>query len=284
VTIAIAAVVNEGVVLASDSATTLLGAPVGGKRDVINVYESASKVFNLYKALPIGGYTFGAGNINDASISTLAKDFRSTLMAGKPIGPTRWQFKPKGYTIEEVAIAARQFLYEDRYLPVYGTGTDKPELGFNVAGYSSGSDHAEVWAIAVDSTGACAAPTPVRKANETGLAWAGQPEAISRLVIGIATGLPDSLAKIGVPAADVPAAIAVIKNDLEIPVVPPAMPIQDVIELARFLVHATVMFTKFAPGPSTVGGPIEIATITKHEGFKWVQRKHYYDATLNPGQ
>tara|TARA_Y100000296_G_C4993570_1_gene166619 strand:- start:257 stop:400 length:144 start_codon:yes stop_codon:yes gene_type:complete len=26
---------------------------------------------------------------------------------------------------------------------------------------------------------------------------------------------------------------------------------------------------------------IKEAAITKHEGFKWIQRKHYYDTNLN---
>ena len=30
-----------------------------------------------------------------------------------------------------------------------------------------------------------------------------------------------------------------------------------------------------------LGGPIEIATITKHEGFKWITRKHYYSPEFN---
>ncbi len=62
------------------------------------------------------------------------------------------------------------------------------------------------------------------------------------------------------------------------------MPIQDAIDLAEFLVSATIQFVRFTPGEPTVGGPIEIATITKHEGFKWVSRKHYYDTRFNPPQ
>jgi hypothetical protein len=31
----------------------------------------------------------------------------------------------------------------------------------------------------------------------------------------------------------------------------------------------------------TVGGPTEIAAITKHEGFKWVQRKHFFPRDVN---
>jgi hypothetical protein len=60
------------------------------------------------------------------------------------------------------------------------------------------------------------------------------------------------------------------------------MPIQDAIELAEFLVHTAIMFSRFTPGPQAVGGPIEIAAITKHEGFKWIRRKHYFHSEFNP--
>jgi len=47
------------------------------------------------------------------------------------------------------------------------------------------------------------------------------------------------------------------------------------------LVHAAIMYSRFLPGAQIVGGPIEIAAITKHEGFKWISRKHYYEGVLN---
>src|SRR3984893_10447664 len=50
-----------------------------------------------------------------------------------------------------------------------------------------------------------------------------------------------------------------------------AMPIQDAVDLARFLVEATISFVKFSVArPKTVGGPIGIAAITKHEGLSLV--------------
>ena len=61
----------------------------------------------------------------------------------------------------------------------------------------------------------------------------------------------------------------------------PPMPIQDAIDLAEFLVDLTTRYVRFKPGLPTVGGPIEIAAITKHEGFKWIQRKHYFSTKLN---
>jgi len=60
------------------------------------------------------------------------------------------------------------------------------------------------------------------------------------------------------------------------------MPVQDAIDLAQFLVTTTINFTKFLPGANTVGGAVDIATVTRHEGFKWIKRKLYYSAELNP--
>ena len=61
----------------------------------------------------------------------------------------------------------------------------------------------------------------------------------------------------------------------------PAMPIQDAIDVARFAVETATKFARYGLRPETVGGPTEIAVITKHEGFKWVARTHYYPAELN---
>jgi len=75
VTIAINLKVNDGVVLAADSATTF----VDQAGNVVKVYNHANKVFNLCKGLPIGAITWGSGSIGKASISTLAKDLRRRL-------------------------------------------------------------------------------------------------------------------------------------------------------------------------------------------------------------
>lgn len=59
-----------------------------------------------------------------------------------------------------------------------------------------------------------------------------------------------------------------------------AMPIRDAVDLARFLVETTIGFVKFSIArPKTVGGSITIAAITKHEGFRWVQRQNGFGAS-----
>lgn len=57
-TIAISIKVNDGVVLATDSASTITGQAPNGLIGVTHVYNNANKLFNLYKGLPVGAITW----------------------------------------------------------------------------------------------------------------------------------------------------------------------------------------------------------------------------------
>jgi hypothetical protein len=101
--------------------------------------------------------------------------------------------------------------------------------------------------------------------------------------MGFGTGLPQVLQQnLGVPVNQIPAAIQVIQQALGAQLAISAMPLKDAIDLAEFLADVAVKFSKFSPGANVVGGPIEIAAISKHEGFKWVKRKFYFDRNLTP--
>ncbi|GAA0568139.1 hypothetical protein GCM10009416_02730 [Craurococcus roseus] len=43
------------------------------------------------------------------------------------------------------------------------------------------------------------------------------------------------------------------------------------------------MKRRFSTEKETVAVPIDVAIISKTEGFVWVKRKHYFDKELNPG-
>lgn len=279
-TIAISLKVHDGVVLAADSASTLFGPDLSGNIVVVNVYNTASKVFNLYKGLPIGCITWGSGSIGHASISTLVKDLRKRFM-GKDLKHPDWEINHDKYTIEEIAKNTRKFFFEELYVPQFKDAQQKPVLGFIVAGYSAGEDLAEEWRIRIEK-GDCSEPELIRPKNVTGITWSGEPEAITRIVFGHGTVLPQVLKELGVPEEQIGPAMKQIQARLLVPLAPAPMPIQDAIDLAIFLVDATIMFSRFAPGAPTVGGPVEVAAITKHEGFKWVRRKLYFDPAYNP--
>lgn len=285
-TIALLIKVNDGIVLASDSATTLLMAGPDGNDAVGNTYNNANKVFNLHKGVPVGAMTWGLGNIGPASIATLAKDLRRRFQGQDGHHP-HWAIDPENYAMSDLAASAATFLNEGRYEDVaaeaVAAGRQPPGLGFLVAGYSSETD--QPTAHVIQFTGQ---NTPVAEEvlpdDSGGASWWGQPEAISRLLTGMSMGAPEALANLGLGLdfSQAQQVVAGMVAQLNPQMVPAAMPIQDAIDLAEFLVHATIQYVRFSPGPPTVGGPIEIATITKHEGFKWVRRKHFFDARLNP--
>ena len=54
-TVGLSLKVHDGLVLAADSAQSMIGLDANGRSTVFNVYNNANKVFNLYKGLPIGG-------------------------------------------------------------------------------------------------------------------------------------------------------------------------------------------------------------------------------------
>jgi hypothetical protein len=281
VTIAISIKINDGLVLASDSASTVLGAAPNGELQVINVYNNAIKVFNLRKGLPIGAITWGAGSIGQASISTIIKDLRERFTEDDP--EEGWKLDPRAYSVEAVAKKLKELVFDDLYVKAFKDFPhQKPSLGFIVAGYSAHEPMADEFQIDIQN-GECRGPRRLRAREEVGVTWAGDPEALNRLLAGVSGGLPAVLqAHFGVRPEQIPEAMTLIQQNLQLPLVLPAMPLQDAIDLAEFMVDLTIRFSRFMPGAPTVGGPIEIAAISKHEGFRWVKRKYYFPRELNP--
>ncbi|EHL97485.1 hypothetical protein HMPREF9946_04168 [Acetobacteraceae bacterium AT-5844] len=114
-----------------------------------------------------------------------------------------------------------------------------------------------------------------------GVLWDGQYEALNRLILGTGFEIGAALARHGVPIDQVLTLQANLVGDLYATLSAPAMPIQDAIDLARYLVETTIGFVRFAVFlPKSVGGAVQIAAITKHEGFRWVQRPTLHDTEL----
>jgi hypothetical protein len=59
------------------------------------------------------------------------------------------------------------------------------------------------------------------------------------------------------------------------------MPKQDLAEFAEALVNLSSVQRRVTSGFETVGGPIDVAVISKSEGLVWVKRKHYFSRDLN---
>jgi hypothetical protein len=312
-TIAICLKVGDGVVLGTDSATSL----IGENDRYFNVYNTAEKTFNLVKGLPIGMMTFGLGGMAGLSIGALARDLRKRLSGEDPRFPD-WALDRKSFTIEQVAQRVKEFFYDELYqsefgpiLPeastedtpgdadlldddsapegtrppteeeVEGTPGERapefPTLGFVVAGISADDYYTQVWTVQIID-GKCAGPSCEYERTVAGVAhfW-GQPEALYRLVYGWSPEAQQRLVAAGLPP-EMANQYLISRTDLA----HEGMPIQDAIDLVRYLADVTIGYVRFKQGAPTVAPPVDIAAITRHQGFKWVARKHYYSQELNP--
>lgn len=57
----------------------------------------------------------------------------------------------------------------------------------------------------------------------------------------------------------------------------------DLAEMAESLIHLTYLHRRINSAPESVGGPIDVAVISKGDGFIWIKRKFYFRPELNPG-
>ena len=275
-TISIGIKVNDGLVIASDSALTL-----GGGTSVSNVYMNGTKIMNLHKELPIGVAFWGLASLGGHNFAFWLKELRLRLEGKSPSHQT-WEVDKSNYSILEIAkkvsdyfqevINSQRNLYPDLVLQ---------DFGLLIAGFSTGSLVPETYVVPHSLNNIQNPYDPI--SGGTGCFWHGQPELMNRILNGYSANLAQALINLKVDPEDVAAYTHAIASQTQVPLIQSDMPIQDAIDLATFLADATVNFTKFAPGANVVDGPIDIATITRHEGFKWVRRKLYYPLELNGG-
>lgn len=60
------------------------------------------------------------------------------------------------------------------------------------------------------------------------------------------------------------------------------MPKQELARLAESMIELTSLKRRVSWDQETVGGDVDVAVISKSEGFVWIKRKHYFPADINP--
>ena len=58
--------------------------------------------------------------------------------------------------------------------------------------------------------------------------------------------------------------------------------IEDMVKMAESLISITNLQRHFSSSEESVGGPVDVAVITKSEGFVWVNHKQWFQQELNP--
>lgn len=61
-----------------------------------------------------------------------------------------------------------------------------------------------------------------------------------------------------------------------------ALPKSELAAMAESLVNITSLKRRVSMQAETVGGPVDVAVISKHDGFVWIKKKMYYPVEMNP--
>jgi len=193
-----------------------------------------------------------------------------------------WKLE-ENYTVKGVVDRLIEMMFDELYAPQVNSGNLPPvSLGFLVGGYEGKGSKSlsEMWTVTFEGVGNRPVPQLMAASDQVGWQVFAIEEAAKRLFHGI-----DPSLKGAILAATDPTTHAAIEQAVAAQMRQPVlagMPFTDAIKLAEFIAQVTTGYAHFLPGPDVVGGPIEVASISRDEGFKWINRKHYYPATLNP--
>jgi hypothetical protein len=270
-TVAIVVKVSEGLALAADSALAVEGdirQPDGStQHGLLKVYNHASKLVQIGN-WPLAVVTFGMGQIGSRTIDSHLREFADLQSADQP------DSQPD--TVEQVARELHNFMAV-RHSATPHAG----QLGLHVAGYPPKGFFPEQYLLTLPPApeGAIQRVRPDRPdgSPDFGANWYGLTDAIIRLDKGI-----DPQAQSALTAAGVSAAQLAVTNSWEYPVIFEAMPLQDAIDFADWLANVTIGRFRFVVGPAMVVGPVDLAVITRHEGFTWIRRKSPKASTEQP--
>jgi hypothetical protein len=251
-TLILAIQVQDGVVLASDSAMAHHG----------HIYFNAEKIVPLARGWPVGVAICGDGAIGTSSLGNLMKDFE-TRLTHRVDGIDRATYK-----VSDVVDCLGRFLEEAA--ASHRTETNSTLV---ITGYSAGDDLPQTWNLQLQD-GKVREASPIWDRNAYGVNWDGQGACIHRLLMDLE--LPKRQTEPVTTARSFKSIHHSEGRIIDSPVIiTPGMPILDAVEIAQFLMETSITFERYRADQDhrTIGGPIDIAVITQHSAFRWVQRK-----------
>lgn len=246
----------EGLVLAADSRATLSAMLQTGQQLHVN-FDNATKLLSFGPPHDfVGAVTYGLAAINLRTAASFLPEFQAALPADR-------------LPVHTFAQHLSDFYMQQWAAAVTGPYAG-PDMVFVVGGFNDGEAYGRMYQFSIPNS-----PAPVEQvaASDFGINWGGQREVVDRLIQGFDAQLPDLVTN---ALSLQPEQVETVKQSLaqlQLPVPLQAMALQDCVDLAIFFVRTTIGAQKLMVGIRGVGGPIDVATITRQDGLKFVQRK-----------
>lgn len=263
VTLAIAFKGPEGVALAVDSRVTLTAVlPTGQQFPAY--FDNATKLLSVQGQHHVGIVTYGMGAIGAAEPRTahgFIPEFEAQLGA---------KYDKRADVADIAGELGRFYTEQWKLAKMPPVGPNVPAMVFLVAGFNEGDAYGRVYEVSVPDR-----PGPVEQnAGTFGLTFGGQNELAGRLINGLDPRAP-AIAKdqLGLTDTQVDGLRNKWAEQLSLPIPYAFLPLQDCVDLSAFLVNMTSVIQTWTVGIRGVGGDVDVATITRTEGFKAIKQK-----------
>lgn len=253
----------EGIVLAADSRVTLEAKKQGSPSIPVN-YDNATKLLSFSEPHNfVGVVTYGQAVIGLRTAHSFVSEFEQTVLEGKG-----------RLNIGEYASELSTF-YLRRWEETVKGDYAGPNMSFVVGGYDIGTAYGQVLRFEIPGQ---PLPKPETAIEEGfGMTWGGQLEVASRLVHGFDPALMNIVAaKANLSQEQAKQLHQELISNLQYPIPYQVLPLQDCVDLAIFLIRTTMLAQQLAVAVRGVGGPIDVAIITRTKGLEYVQQKEIH--------
>ena len=255
----------EGIVLAADSRVTLTTTRQHENRSEVThaYYDNATKLLRIDEQKYVGAVAYGSGAIVGANgpraIHSYLPEFESELA----------ESKNGRLTVKEFAARLGRFFL--RQWNAAQMPAEADSAIFVIGGYNQDSPYGEVYEVAVPVH---PEPRLLQADGEFGITVGGQNEISQRLMGGFDMNLPAIAQEILGLVQEQKEKLSKGLTERLRPAIPfPFLPLQDSVDLAILIIRTTIAIQSLSLNLRGVGGPIDVATITRTEGFKYIQEK-----------
>jgi len=255
----------EGIVLAADSRVTLTASQDAGDGRVQLLpatFDNATKLLHARGQPNVGAVTYGLGAFlgsDPRTAHSLMSEFEK-----EELGDGESRLKTDEFSRRLGAFFNRQWTER---MP---GGAGAQDMLFLVGGYDEGEVYGRVYQVTIPSH-----PEPVEQTpGEFGLSWGGQIEFTNRLIHGFDPRLLGVLKEqLELEDGELDNLAQVLRQTLNVGIPYQFLPLQDCVDLSILLIRTTANLQKFQVAQRGVGGAIDVATITREDGFRPVQQK-----------
>ncbi|MBI3660174.1 hypothetical protein HY230_06850 [Candidatus Acetothermia bacterium] len=264
----------EGIVLAADSRVTLTAEIPEEKLILPATFDNATKLLRVKGQPYVGAVTYGLGALGTREPRTahsFLPEFEFELHQKHKENDRDGRENQLRLSVKNFATELSDFFKKqwDNLMPKDFKG---PDMVFFIGGYDEGAPYGKVFEVKIPSQ-----PIPFEWHIDSpvGVIWGGQKEFTDRLIQGFDDKLPEMVTNfLQLPNTKANEIREHLKQQLSVRIPYQFLPLQDCVDLAIFLIRTTINIQNWYVGVRGVGGAIDVATITRIDGFKPIQQKN----------